>query len=78
MAYNNTATQTAALSAVHNEFKDARVEALQAKLAETTLEMERARMAAEDAQGKAMSPSGNNVHTQDPRLRLQTWREFGQ
>ena len=52
MPYSSAATQLRALSTVHNhEFKDAQVEALQAKLAETTLEMERARVSAEDARG---------------------------
>ena len=50
MAYSNAAAQIQALSTLHNhELKDARVEALQAKLAKTTLDVERARMSAEDA-----------------------------
>ena len=41
------------------------------------LDLERARMTAEDLRGAALSPYGTNVHTQDPRHRLLTWREFG-
>ena len=73
MAYSNTCTQLAALSAVHNfEFKDARVEALQAKLAETTLEMERARMSAEDSRS-AMHAAHSTVHATRVQL-YKYWR----
>ena len=43
------------------------------------LRAENARLQAEVQQLRdaAMSPYGNNVHTQDPRHRLLTWREFG-
>ena len=69
MAYSDAATHTQSLSALHNlEFKDARVEALQAKLAETTLDVERARMSAEDALGAMTSPY------QDNQGRYLSWR----
>ena len=44
------------------------------------LRAENARLQAEvqELRDAAMSPYGNNVHTQDPRYRLQTWREFGE
>ena len=44
------------------------------------LEAHNARLQAEvrQLQAAVMSPYGNNVHTQDPRYRLVTWREFGE
>ena len=75
MAYNNAATQVQALSTVHNhELRDAKVEALQAKLAEATLAMERARMSAEDAQGAITSPYPDTSHPG----RYRSWREYAE
>ena len=44
------------------------------------LEAHNARLQADvrQLQAAVMSPYGNNVHTQDPRHRLLTWREFGE
>ena len=43
------------------------------------LEAHNARLQADvrQLQAAVTSPYGNNVHTQDPRHRLLTWREFG-
>ena len=75
MAYSDAATQVGALSTVHNhELRDAKVRALQAKLTETTLAMERARMSAEDAQGAITSPYADTSHPG----RYRSWREYAE
>ena len=75
MAYNDAATQVGALSTVHyHEFKDAKVRALQAKLTETTLAVERARMSAEDAQGVMTSPYPDTSHPGHYR----SWRAYAE
>ena len=75
MAYSNAATQLQALSTVHyHELRDAKVEALQAKLDETILEMERARMFAEDAQTAIISPYLDTSHPG----RYRSWREYAE
>ena len=75
MAYNDAATQVGALSTVHyHEFKDAKVRALQANLAETTLAMERARMSAEDAKSAMTSPYLDTSHPG----RYRSWREYAE
>ncbi len=71
------ASQIAALNVAYNRFQEHEARALKRKLAETTLEMERARMSAEDARGAMVSPYCNNYHTTDPRYRHLSWREFG-
>ena len=47
-AFSDTSTQLASLTAVMNEFKDPRLEALLAELAKTRLDLERSRMTGED------------------------------
>ena len=75
MAYSDATTQLQALTTVHYyELRDAKVEALQAKLAETTLAMERARMSAEDAQGAITSPYPDMSHPG----RYRSWQEYAQ
>jgi len=74
---NDTVTnQVSALSAVHNSFQDQELRGMKRKLADMTLEMERARMATEDARGAMVSKYGTNHHTKDPRYRRLSWREF--
>ena len=72
------ALQIAALTTVYEKLQDPAVRNLKRKLEDTTLEMERARMAAEDWCGKMVSPYGTNHHTRDPRRRFLSWREFGE
>ena len=75
MAYSDATTQLQALTTVHYyELRDAKVEALQAKLAETTLAMERARMSAEDAQGAITSPYPDMSHPG----RYRSWQEYAE
>ena len=72
------ALQIAALTTVYEKLQDPEMRNLKRKLEDTTLEMERARMAAEDWCGKMVSPYGTNHHTRDPRRRCLSWREFGE
>ena len=75
MAYSDAATQVGALSTVHyHELRDAKVRALQANLAETTLAMERARMCAEDAETAITSPYSDTTHPG----RYCSWRAYAE
>ena len=75
MPYSDASTQLQALSALHNhKLRDAKVEALQAKFDETILEMERARMSAEDAQTAIISPYPDVSHPG----RYRSWREYAE
>ena len=49
---------------------------LQQKLDAQALELERARMTAEDMRSAHVSPYCTNFHTNDPRHRRLSWREF--
>ena len=70
-------TQIVALNVAHNHFEADEMRALKQKLAETTLELERARMSSEDVRGAMVSPYSTHVHTADPpRRRSLSWREF--
>ena len=73
---DTVANQISALSVVHNSFQDQELRGMKRKLADTTLEMERARMATEDARGAMVSSYSSNHHTTDPRHRRLSWREF--
>ena len=72
------ALQIAALTTVYEKLQDPAMQNLKRKLEDTTLEMERAQMTAEDWRRKMVSPYGTNHHTRDPRHRFLSWREFGQ
>jgi len=76
MQNDTVANQVSALSVVHNSFQDQELRSMKRKLADMTLEMERARMATEDARGAMVSKYGTNHHTKDPRYRRLSWREF--
>jgi len=76
MQNDTVANQVSALSVVHNSFQDQELRGMKRKLADMTLEMERARMATEDARGAMVSKYGTNHHTKDPRFRRLSWREF--
>ena len=70
MSTSNTFATAEALRIVLREEQPAGV-------AEVLLDMERARMAAEDYRGAALSPYPAGCHTADAHLRLRTWKEVG-
>ena len=74
---NSVTTRIEALGTVYAQFQGVEGRRLKRRLGETTLEMERARMSAEDARSAMVSPYGTNHHTEDPRRRRLSWREFG-
>ena len=68
MSTSNTFATAEALRIVLREEQPAGV-------AEVLLDMERARMAAEDYRGAMLSPYPAGCHTADAHLRLRTWKE---
>ena len=76
MQNDTVANQVSALSVVYNSFEDQERRGMKRKLADVTLELERARMATEDARGAMVSNYSTNFHTNDPRHRPLSWKEF--
>ena len=71
-----TPTQLYALNATQSHLRDEEVQHLKAMLAEKVLKIERLRMQVEDLRQAQMSPSTRGYPIL-PRMRQQTWREFG-